>query len=276
MHLIAASRLTIGAAIAFLGLSAHHLHVSMRPQPTQPSKTMRTPIAATHSRPVQYSQNRAYGQEAPTPPAHSFLAEGPRASRALSASRASSPPRAVRAVVRLGPHPVADGRLVDVAALAAPSCGLAAYALHAGGLQALAHARAPHRRHVGMRGGQVVVAGEHLAPRAVRAARVRLAPARPVHWTGTIQWTRRIDLLTDLGQIQDTLSLTLAMFPAPPTQRYPFQPPTAIHRSNYQTAPHAGRRRNPRTTGTLSEFCASACPEPQAPCQGRRVEYRSA
>ena len=49
------------------------------------------PIAATHTRPVQYSQNHAYRQEAPTRP-HSFLAEGPRASRALSASRASSSP----------------------------------------------------------------------------------------------------------------------------------------------------------------------------------------
>lgn len=48
-------------------------------------------ITATHSRPVQYSQDHAYGQEAPTPP-RSFLAEGPRASRALSASRASSSP----------------------------------------------------------------------------------------------------------------------------------------------------------------------------------------
>ena len=53
------------------------------------------------------------------------------------------PPRAVRAVARLGPHPVADGHLVDVAALAAPPCELAAYGPHAGGLQALAHARVP-------------------------------------------------------------------------------------------------------------------------------------
>ena len=53
------------------------------------------------------------------------------------------PPRTVRAVARLCPHPVADGHLVDVAALAAPPCGLAAYGLHAGGLRALAHARVP-------------------------------------------------------------------------------------------------------------------------------------
>lgn len=92
MHLIAANRLTIGAAIAFLGLSAHHLHVSMRPQPTQLSKTMRTLITATHDRPLQYSRDHAYWQEAPTPPPSPPLAEGPRASRALSASRASSSP----------------------------------------------------------------------------------------------------------------------------------------------------------------------------------------
>ena len=67
-------------------------NVSMRPQPTQPSKTMQTPITATHGRLVQYSQNHAYRQEAPTRLPHSFLAEGPRASRALSASRASSSP----------------------------------------------------------------------------------------------------------------------------------------------------------------------------------------
>ena len=68
-------------------------HASMRPQPTQSSQTMRTLITATHSRSVQYSQNHAYRQEAPTRlPPHSFLAEGPRASQALSASRASSSP----------------------------------------------------------------------------------------------------------------------------------------------------------------------------------------
>lgn len=69
-----------------------------------------------------------------------------------------------------------------MAALAAPPCGLAAYGLHAGGLQALAHARVSHRRYAGVRGGQVVEDGEHLAPRAVRAARVRPAPARPVRY----------------------------------------------------------------------------------------------
>ena len=67
-------------------------NVSMRPQPKQQSKTMQTLITATHGRPVQYSQNHAYRQEAPTRLPHSFLAEGPRASRALSASRASSSP----------------------------------------------------------------------------------------------------------------------------------------------------------------------------------------
>ena len=69
-----------------------------------------------------------------------------------------------------------------MAALAAPPYELAAYGLHAGGLQALVHVRVPHGRYAGMRGGQVVVAGEHLAPRAVRAARVSLAPARPVRY----------------------------------------------------------------------------------------------
>ena len=69
-----------------------------------------------------------------------------------------------------------------MAALAAPPYELAAYGLHAGRLQALVHARVPHGRYVGMRGGQIVVAGEHLAPRAVRATRVRLALARPVHY----------------------------------------------------------------------------------------------
>ena len=92
------------------------------------------------------------------------------------------PPRTVRAVARLGPHPVADDHLVDVAALAAPPCQLAAYGLHAGGLQAPVHARVPHGRYAGIRGGQVVVAGEHLATRAVRAARVRLALARSVRY----------------------------------------------------------------------------------------------
>ena len=144
----------------------------MRPQSKQPSKTMQPLITATHSRPVQYSQDHAYRQEAPTRLPHSFLAEGPRASRALSASRASSPPRAVQAVARLGPHPVADGHLVDVAALAAPPCGLAAYGLHAGGLQALVHARVPHGRYAGVRGGQVVVAFQHLAVAAVGVDRL--------------------------------------------------------------------------------------------------------
>ena len=130
------------------------------------------PIAATHGRPVQYSQKHAYRQEAPTPPTHSFLAEGPRASRALSASRAFPPPEQYGAAARLGPHPVADGHLVDVAALAAPPCEFAAYGLHAGGLQVLVHARVPHRRYDGMRGGQVVVAGEHLAVAAVGVDRL--------------------------------------------------------------------------------------------------------
>lgn len=63
------------------------------------------------------------------------------------------------------------------------------------------------------------------------------------------------------------------MFPAPPAQRYLFLPPTAIHRSNYQTACRTGHRRNPQTTDTLSGFCAAACPEPQVPYQDRRLQY---
>ena len=120
---------------------------------------MRTLIAATHSRPAQYSQNHAYRQEAPTRLSHSFLAEGPRASRALSASRASSSPNSTGSSPAW-PHPVADGHLVDVAALAAPPCELAAYGLHAGGLQALAHTRVPHRRYDGM------LAARSLKPRS--------------------------------------------------------------------------------------------------------------
>lgn len=100
---------------------------------------MQPPITATHSRPVQYSQNHALGRRHRRLP-RSFLAEVPRASRALSASRASSSPNSTGSS-RLGPHPVADGHLVDVATLAAPPYELAAYSLHAGGLQALVHAR---------------------------------------------------------------------------------------------------------------------------------------
>ena len=74
------------------GFDAHRA----RKQPKRPSKTMRTPIAATHSRPAQYSQNHAYGQEAQTPP---FLPRRrPRASRALSASRASSSPNSTGSI----------------------------------------------------------------------------------------------------------------------------------------------------------------------------------
>ena len=53
------------------------------------------------------------------------------------------PPRAVQAATWLDPRPVADGHLADAAALAAPSYELATYGPHAGGLQALAYARAP-------------------------------------------------------------------------------------------------------------------------------------
>ena len=101
---------------------------------------MRTHITATHSRPVQYSQDHAYRQEAPTPPP---IPSSPRGRGLVEPYRPLGPlpPRTVRAVARLGPHPVADDHLVDVAALAAPPCELAAYGLHAGGLQAPVHAR---------------------------------------------------------------------------------------------------------------------------------------
>lgn len=171
-----------GAGVLGIAPPAPKSNVSMRPQPTQSSKTMRTPITATHSRPVQYSQNHAYRQEAPTclPP----IPSSPRGRGLVEPYRPLGPlpPRTVRTAARLGPHPVADGHLVDAAALAAPPCELAAYGLHAGGLQALVHTRVPHGRYAGMRGGQVVVAGEHLAPRAVRTARIRLALARSVHY----------------------------------------------------------------------------------------------
>lgn len=143
-----------GAGVLGIAPPAPKSNVSMRPQPKQPSKTMRTPIAATHNHPAQYSQDHAYRQEAPTRLPHSFLAEG----RGLVESIGlSGLPEQYGAAARLGPHPVADGHLVDVAALAAPPCELAAYGLHAGGLQALVHARVPHGRYAGVRGGQVVV-----------------------------------------------------------------------------------------------------------------------
>ena len=93
---------------------------------------MQTLITATHGRPVQYSQDHAYRQEAPTrlPP----VPPSPRGRGLIGPYRPLGPlpPRAVRAVARPGPRPVADGHLVDVAALAAPPCGLAAYGLNAG------------------------------------------------------------------------------------------------------------------------------------------------
>ena len=83
------------------------------------------------------------GRETPTP-SHPFLPRRrPRASRALSASRASSSPEQYGAAARLGPRPVTDGHPIDVAALAAPPYEFAAYGLHASGLQVLVHARVP-------------------------------------------------------------------------------------------------------------------------------------
>ena len=101
------------------------------------------PIAAAHGRPVQYSQDHAYGQEAPTPPP---VPSSPRGRGLVEPYRPLGPlpPRTVRAVARLGPRPVADGHLVDVAAIAAPPYEFAAYGLHADGLQALVHASSLH------------------------------------------------------------------------------------------------------------------------------------
>ena len=129
------------------------------------------------------------------------------------------PPRTARAVARLGPHPVADGHLVDVAALAAPPCELAAYGLHAGGLQTPVHARVPHRRYVGMRGGRVVVAGEHLAPRAVRTARVRLALARSVRYeAGPLMALLALppNALVGAGDRVGRLQVAVALLVSPP------------------------------------------------------------
>ena len=106
-----------------------------------------------------------------------------------------------------------------MAALAAPPCGLAAYSLHAGGLQALVHARVPHRRYVGMRGGQVVVAGEHLASRAVRAARVRLALARSVRYEAEppmALFALPPDALVGVGDHVGRLQVAVALLVPPP------------------------------------------------------------
>ena len=129
------------ALVSFL--NSNRPHVAGAPASPQSFQTMQPPIAATHSRPVQYSQNHAYGQGTPTPPPP--IPSSPRGRGLVEPYRPLGPlpPRTVRAVARLGPHPVADGHLVDVAALAAPPCGFAANCLHAGGLQALVHARVP-------------------------------------------------------------------------------------------------------------------------------------
>lgn len=158
-----------GAGVLGIAPPAPKSNASMRPQPTQSSKTMRTPQPPRIAAQSDIRKITPIDRRHRPASSHSFLAEGPRASRALSASRASSSPNST-AVARLGPHPVADGHLVDVAALAAPPCELAAYGLHAGGLQALVHAWVPHRRYVGMRSSQVVEAAQQRAVLAVRAA----------------------------------------------------------------------------------------------------------
>ncbi len=101
-----------------------------------------------------------------------------------------------------------------MAALTAPPYELAAYGLHAGGFQALVHARVPHGRYAGVCGGQVVVAGEHLAPQAVRAARVRLALARSVHYeTGPLVALLALppDALVGVGDHVGRLQVAVAL-----------------------------------------------------------------
>ncbi len=161
-------RLNRGARRSGTYPQATQPYVSMRPQPKQQSKTMQPHNRHTYPSSPIFARSLLWAGGADASPVPS----SPRGRGLVEAYRPLGPlpPRAVRAVARPGPHPVADGHLVDVAALAAPPCGLAAYGLRAGGLQALAHARVPHRRYAGMRDGQVVEAGEHLASRAVRAA----------------------------------------------------------------------------------------------------------
>ena len=119
-----------GAGVLGIAPPTPKSNVSMRPQPTQPLKTTRTPIAATH---IAAQSNirkitpigRRHRPASPIP-------SSPRGQGLVEPYRPLGPlpPRTVRAVARLGPHPVADGHLVDVAALAAPPYGLAAYGLH--------------------------------------------------------------------------------------------------------------------------------------------------
>ena len=79
-----------GAGVLGIAPPTPKSNVSMRPQPTQPLKTTRTPIAATH---IAAQSNirkitpigRRHRPASPIP-------SSPRVSRALSASRASSSP----------------------------------------------------------------------------------------------------------------------------------------------------------------------------------------
>lgn len=94
------------------------------------------PITATHTRPI-FAKSRLWagGTDPPPPP----ILSSPRGRGLVEPYRPLGPlsPRTVWAVARLGSHPVADGHLIDVAALAAPPCGLAAYGLTPAGFKRL-------------------------------------------------------------------------------------------------------------------------------------------
>ena len=99
------------------------------------------PITATHTRPI-FAKSRLWAGGTDPPPPHSFLAEGPRASRALSASRASSSPNSTGSS-SAWPSPCRgrpSGRRGRTHYATMRACGLRP---HAGRLQALVHARVP-------------------------------------------------------------------------------------------------------------------------------------
>lgn len=134
-------RLNRGARRSGTYPQATQPYVSMRPQPKQQSKTMQPHNRHTYPSSPIFARSLLWAGGADASPVPS----SPRGRGLVEPYRPLGPlpPRPVRAVARPGPHPVADGHLVDVAALAAPPYGLAAYGLHTGGLQAHAHLLAP-------------------------------------------------------------------------------------------------------------------------------------